>query len=114
MPYKDKDKQIAAQKRYYEQNKPVYAQQQRDRRQKTRKYIIEIKSAAVCADCLIDYPHYVLQFDHITDDKVMDVGKLAKEGNMAKLLVEIAKCEIVCANCHMHRTWMRSAAQPRK
>lgn len=107
MPYKNREQQLEAQRRYYAEHREKQAHQQRDRRQRTRKYVIEVKTAAVCTDCKIDYPHYVLHFDHISDDKVMDVNRLAREGNMEKLIAEMAKCEIVCANCHAHRTWMR-------
>jgi hypothetical protein len=112
MPYSDPEKQKAAQARYYQENKAVYAKQQRDRRSVVRKYIVELKTASVCVDCLIDYPHYILQFDHITGDKIGDVSKLARTGNLQLVKDEIAKCEIVCANCHWHRTFMRSAGRP--
>lgn len=113
MPYKDVEKQKAAQRRYYEENKDKYAQGVRDRRRLTRKYVIEIKTKAVCADCKIDYPHYILQFDHVTGTKLGDVNRIAHDGLMEKLIEEIAKCEIVCGNCHAHRTWMRSKNNPR-
>lgn len=111
MPYADREQQLEAQRRYYREHKELALQQQRDRRQLTRKYVMEVKTKAICADCQIDYPHYILQFDHVSGDKIGDVCNLAREGNMDKLIAEIAKCEIVCGNCHAHRTWMRSAAK---
>ena len=42
----------------------------------------------------------VLEFDH-QRDKLLDVSTLSREGySLDKLKQEIAKCEVVCANCH--------------
>jgi hypothetical protein len=113
MPYSDREKQLEAQRRYYHENKERAFKLQRDRRQALRKYVIEVKTKASCADCGIDYPHYVLDFDHVRGEKVGNICQLAREGNRKKLLEEIDKCEIVCGNCHRHRTWMRSAGEAR-
>lgn len=48
-----------------------------------------------------------MQFDHLGDDKVAAVGQLL-DGSLDKLLEEIAKCEVVCANCHVLRTAKRA------
>ena len=38
-------------------------------------------------------------------DKVLDVSALSREGySLNKLKQEIAKCDVVCANCHRRRT----------
>lgn len=74
-----------------------------------------------CADCGVEYPPHVMQFDHIGDGKVSDIAALASSGvSVETLMVEIAKCEVVCANCHADRTYRRreekkkhqSVAQP--
>lgn len=50
----------------------------------------------------------VLEFDHTKDDKEYNVGDLiAKGASLDKLKLEIAKCEVVCANCHKIRTYTR-------
>jgi hypothetical protein len=49
-----------------------------------------------------------MQFDHLGDDKDRDVATLALVPvSLARLQAEIAKCEIVCANCHAERTYRR-------
>lgn len=93
---------------YYQESEPLIALQARDKRQLTRKYVIEVKKKAVCAGCKIDFPHWILQFDHVRGEKIGDVNVLARTGDMERLQEEIAKCDVVCANCHAHRTWMRS------
>lgn len=106
MPYKDIKKQKEAQARYYKEHKDLYIEKQRDKRNKNRRYIQEIKEGAICVDCNIKYPYYVLQFDHLKD-KIMGVARMAVSHNLEQIKNEIAKCEIVCANCHAHRTWVR-------
>jgi len=48
----------------------------------------------------------VFEFDHLPgSEKANNVSWLAKMGrSVEKLMAEIAKCEVVCANCHRIRT----------
>lgn len=55
-----------------------------------------------CADCGKRYPPYVMDLDH-RGDKFTDVSKM-KSYSIQRLLAEIAKCDVVCANCHRERT----------
>jgi hypothetical protein len=48
-----------------------------------------------------------MDFDHVSGDKVDDVCRLMFDtGKWERILTEIAKCELVCANCHRIRTHM--------
>lgn len=60
-----------------------------------------------CQDCGKSYPTYVMDFDHRDpSQKKFEIAhrKTLSEEN---LLAEIAKCDIVCANCHRIRTHER-------
>lgn len=70
-----------------------------------RKHIRRIKTITPCTDCKKFYPYYVMHFDHLRDKK-FDIGSSDKV-SFDKLLAEIAKCEVVCANCHAQRTHTR-------
>ena len=59
-----------------------------------------------CADCGIQYPSWVMQFDHVRGEKKFDIAQ-ASSASEKRLLEEIAKCEVVCANCHAERTYDR-------
>ncbi len=48
----------------------------------------------------------VLEFDHLRD-KRFDIGASLPYRNWQSILDEIAKCEVVCANCHRRRTARR-------
>jgi hypothetical protein len=66
-----------------------------------------MKEENPCVDCGQHYPFYVMQYDHTGDDKVMDVNRLTKQASWVRVLAEIAKCDLVCANCHAARTFLR-------
>lgn len=56
-----------------------------------------------CQDCHNRFPSICMDFDHTSDNKSFDVST-RKQYSIKTLLSEIAKCEIVCANCHRIRT----------
>lgn len=109
MPYKDPQKQKAAQARYFQENKERLLQQQTNKRSLWRRRIQEIKEATPCADCGESFPHYVMDFDHLPGSgKRFNISnQLGRFTSLADLELEIAKCQVVCANCHRHRTFMR-------
>jgi hypothetical protein len=61
-----------------------------------------------CADCGVRYPPYVMDFDHIVGEKVDDVCAMRRRMmDWDKIVAEIAKCDVVCSNCHRPRTYFR-------
>jgi transposase len=74
---------------------------------KVRRFLQEYKQNAGCTDCKEDYPYYVLEFDHL-GDKDFNIGSFQHHTvDMEKVKAEIAKCEVVCSNCHKIRTYNR-------
>src|SRR5579872_2409404 len=58
-----------------------------------------------CADCTKEYPWYVMDYDHVRGIKEFDLSKAASMRlSEIRILNEIAKCEVVCSNCHLERT----------
>lgn len=75
-----------------------------------RQRVIRQAKDVPCADCGVKYPPHVMHFDHLPPfPKRYNVGAMIHHRGMSALLDEIAKCEVVCANCHAERTWRRSA-----
>ncbi len=65
---------------------------------------------APCVDCGGSFPPWCMQFDHIDGAGVKraNVSLLVAQGySEAAMVEEIAKCELVCANCHANRTYQR-------
>lgn len=69
--------------------------------------VIAKKKAVPCADCAGSFPSYVMDFDHVRGVKTADVSSLVLRKNLERLLEEIEKCDVVCANCHRIRTFKR-------
>ena len=79
------------------------------RREQMRAYVRHLRSAP-CKDCAVQYPHYVMEFDHRDQQaKLFKVSNAGQARSWEMLLDEIAKCDVVCANCHRERTFQRSA-----
>jgi hypothetical protein len=99
----------AYQRAYYEAHKPYYSALQAQRVAKHRRLLREAKSVP-CADCGRTYPPYVMDFDHRPGEKeCFHISAIGSQGmrSWKSILAEIAKCDVVCANCHRERTYQR-------
>lgn len=78
---------------------------------KNRAAVHDAKSRP-CSDCGVQYPYYVMEFDHLdADEKHFNVSAGVTSVSHTRLLAEIAKCQVVCANCHAERTHRRKQAR---
>ena len=71
-----------------------------------KRIVIQQIKARPCQDCNIQYPYWIMDFDHVRGDKLFNLGVGANK-SMTKLLAEIEKCDVVCANCHRNRSYAR-------
>jgi hypothetical protein len=62
----------------------------------------QIKKAP-CVDCGGYFPAEAMDFDHVFGTKVSNVSSL-RTGSWDRVVKEIEKCDLVCANCHRIRT----------
>lgn len=83
---------------------------------KTREYIYDmismIKESQPCTDCNTFHRFFAMDYDHVRGKKVADLSRMLKKANTDYLSVifeEIAKCDLVCSNCHRVRTASRRA-----
>lgn len=124
MAYKDPADQKRAAQAHYQAHKEDYKARAKVARRKNRvdnqPRLLEYLREHPCVDCGEKDP-IVLHFDHIGADKLDDVSRMLHTGDFwKKILREIAKCEVVCANCHMRRTarrhggWFKMQAQVMK
>lgn len=100
-------------RQYYSDNKVHHIKNITRRKKATIKssqdYILDYLKQHHCVDCGNDDVR-VLEFDHL-GDKSYNVSQLISGGySMSTLITEIAKCEVVCANCHRIRTYTRSGS----
>lgn len=72
-------------------------------------WLRSLKEGRACADCGRIYPPQVMQWDHKPGfEKVGDVSQAFWGRTREEILAEIAKCDLVCTNCHTIRTFTRS------
>lgn len=112
MPYADpRDPRIVeARRRHYQSNKAAYLERALVQRKRSQEFVRSQKLKP-CLDCGGTFPPVAMDFDHIGDDKTADLCRMARDGYSVKRLAEeIAKCELVCANCHRVRTQDRHTA----
>jgi DNA primase large subunit len=76
-----------------------------------REVQVAAKDGKPCADCGVVYPTYVTHWDHVPErgPKLFNIAR--GDYSMERTLAEIAKCDLVCANCHAVRTWNRRREQ---
>ena len=70
-------------------------------RQRSRETLNTLK-AKPCTDCGGIFPPECMDFDH-KESKDFEIGRHYRK-SLDKLLAEIEKCDLVCANCHRVRT----------
>lgn len=77
---------------------------QRMTRRQLQAYAIAQKEVP-CMDCGIRYPTYVMDYDHVRGVKRNTIARVVTNAtSLAVLQEEIAKCDVVCSNCHRIRT----------
>lgn len=98
-------------KSYYRKNRERQLFLSNQRRKKyvilKKKLVYSLKNRP-CKDCGQRFPHYVMDFDHRDETtKIGNIAHLVSQNyySKTKLLAEINKCDIVCANCHRIRTY---------
>lgn len=86
--------------------KDKQAVRNKDTRYKRLQKVSEMKNKP-CMDCGNSYPSECMDFDHVRGEKVNSISNLIALASWQDVLDEIAKCELVCANCHRIRTKAR-------
>src|ERR1035437_10729198 len=67
-----------------------------------KKYLVDKLKDWPCMDCGGSFPPCCMDFDHVRGKKLFEVSSIVV-GKWDKILKEIAKCDLVCANCHRLR-----------
>jgi hypothetical protein len=113
---KNGKKKLAATKERRKKD-PLFAQMLRDstRRSKAKQYDkLNLLKGVPCLDCKECFHPVCMDFDHRDPStKVQDIARMIG-APWEKTLAEIAKCDLICANCHRIRTKRRRHGVTRK
>lgn len=93
---------------YYQKNVDYYKTKSGIRRKVTQKqqqeYIRQYLLIHPCVDCG-ESDIVCLDFDHVRGEKANDIAHLIRSGgSWNKIIEEMGKCDVRCANCHRKRT----------
>lgn len=91
------------------QHKVAVAGRNKRHRRDVQRWLAVYLREHPCLDCDQDDIR-CLDFDHRPGEvKVMEIGKLIRySASLAKIQLEIQKCDVRCANCHRRRTAERA------
>lgn len=108
MPYKDNKRQREYLRDHYKNNKGAYIASLFKQKLLKRDWVNALKETTPCTDCGKNWPYYVMDFDHTSKDKTLNVSAMiAQRYSMESIKAEIVKCELVCSNCHRERSHRR-------
>src|SRR5688572_4335931 len=92
--------------RYYAAHRDAELDRVKRRQAATISWLRDVRRRP-CEDCGQSFPPYVMDFDHRDPQKKLFAVTTGSAHLMSreKLITEIEKCDIVCANCHALRTY---------
>lgn len=109
MPYKDlqkrKEKNAEYSKKYYEDDKAKAKLRTKTTKQRNRAMWEAFKATLSCTLCGEKHPA-TFDFHHLVRSKDnIKIHKILTNGAFKKLPAELAKCVVLCANCHRIGHW---------
>lgn len=101
MRLRNKEKQQKYWRDWYYKNKQKKFESQNRRRRELRKFIDDLKAVSKCVRCGESHPA-CLEFHHKKGfSKKANIGDIYNTGwGLNRLKEELAKCEVLCSNCH--------------
>ena len=94
---------LDARLRHYYRNRDVL-KAKRLEKMVIAQVLINTAKSVPCLDCQETFPPYVMDFDHVRGVKSFAISRGGCR-SVSKLLEEMAKCDVVCSNCHRLRTY---------
>jgi hypothetical protein len=85
---------------WYRNNRQRAIDRVKGYREEIKKIAAEARNQP-CMDCGLKYPACCMQFHH--RDPSTKKGEVANRGSVGSALKELAKCDVICANCHCIR-----------
>jgi hypothetical protein len=112
-----RDRRLAKCRERYARNRSAVAIFNTEQRKLKMAILDEVKSNP-CTDCGQKFEPFIMDLDHVPGrgHKKADVSRMVHGSyTVASLKEEIAKCDVVCSNCHRRRTasrgWTRAHAR---
>lgn len=101
MAYKDKEDQLACQRRWYSRNKETHIKNVYKRKTALRRWMSDFRKTLKCSVCP-ESEYCCIDLHHLDPDKkdFALTGKNVSDMSKERIIEEILKCVPVCSNCH--------------
>ena len=100
MPYKDPAKQKEAKRQWYLRNKKLTIERSMAYKHREQEWFNSVKSTKTCVQCG-ETRYELLEFHHIDPStKIASVSDMLGTYGRPKVIAEMAKCEVLCRDCH--------------
>jgi hypothetical protein len=90
--------------------RPCTTKRGKEYRRKTferNRALIVAEKSVPCFDCGRLFPTVCMDFDHVSGEKKGGLSELKTRCSTEAVIAEMAKCQVVCANCHRIRTHLK-------
>jgi len=110
MPYKNpkvrREKQREYQRRYQAKRPDYYRDKARQQAERITSWLDELREGAACIECGEDHPACIVFHHRDPEQKLFNIADARDVGPSKKrLLAEVAKCDVLCSNCHRKLHW---------
>jgi len=105
MPDKTSESLNDYNREYYRRNREYLLEKQRGKNRRLaanrRKWLVEYKRTLSCVRCGENHPATLTFHHRKSSDKKFEIGNAVALGvSLEKIIAEIEKCDVLCANCH--------------
>ncbi|MBX3290285.1 MAG: hypothetical protein KF855_13170 [Acidobacteria bacterium] len=117
MSQKSSDKQRLYNREYYQRNRERLLEKQREKNRRfsenRRRWLSEFKKTLKCERCGEDHPATLTFHHRDATEKEFEIANAINLGvGMKRLVAEIEKCEVLCANCHAKEHYSQMFDRP--
>jgi hypothetical protein len=95
-----RERLVAESRAHYQLNRDVYRAKLRARREERYEILNGIKLERGCASCGYRDHAVALDFHHRDPDQKAIPLAYAVDYSLERMLAEVEKCDVLCANCH--------------
>ena len=110
MSFKTVEEIRAYSRDYYQRNRERLLKRQAEKNrlfaEKRRQWLADYKSSLSCVRCGESHPATLTFHHREPSEKSFEIGNmLTVKVGLKRLLAEIDKCDVLCANCHAKEHW---------
>ena len=99
---------------YHDRNRGRWQLKKNAFKAEKRQWLRDLKANNACADCGQVFPPETMEWDHLPGtEKLGEISTTFASRSRKLVLEEVAKCDLVCSNCHAIRTYKRLQATSR-